>query len=145
MRIPVSWLAEYAALPADLTTEALDAALVEAGLEVEEVDDLRGRVTGPLVVGRVASIEELTEFKKPIRHCWVEVGEAEPRSVICGARNFAEGDLVVVALPGAELPGGFKIGSRKTYGRLSDGMICSARELGVSRDGWTPVQYARAW
>ncbi|MEV3935864.1 phenylalanine--tRNA ligase subunit beta [Glycomyces sp. NPDC049804] len=134
MRIPVSWLAEYAALPADLTTEALDAALVEAGLEVEEVDDLRGRVTGPLVVGRVASIEELTEFKKPIRHCWVEVGEAEPRSVICGARNFAEGDLVVVALPGAELPGGFKIGSRKTYGRLSDGMICSARELGVSDD-----------
>jgi phenylalanyl-tRNA synthetase beta chain len=132
MRIPVSWLAEYAALPADLTTEALDAALVEAGLEVEAVDDLRGRVTGPLVVGRVASIEELTEFKKPIRHCLVEVGEAEPRSIICGARNFAEGDLVVVALPGAELPGGFKIGSRKTYGRLSDGMICSARELGVS-------------
>jgi phenylalanyl-tRNA synthetase beta chain len=134
MRIPVSWLAEYAALPADLSTEALDAALVESGLEVEEVDDLRGRVTGPLVVGRVASIEELTEFKKPIRHCQVEVGEAEPRSIICGARNFNEGDLVVVALPGAELPGGFKIGSRKTYGRLSDGMICSARELGVSDD-----------
>ncbi|PRY62382.1 phenylalanine--tRNA ligase subunit beta [Glycomyces artemisiae] len=134
MRIPVSWLAEYAALPADLSTEALDAALVESGLEVEEVDDLRGRVTGPLVVGRVASIEELTEFKKPIRHCQVEVGEAEPRSIICGARNFAEGDLVVVALPGAELPGGFKIASRKTYGRLSDGMICSARELGVSDD-----------
>ncbi|MEU5870325.1 phenylalanine--tRNA ligase subunit beta [Glycomyces sp. NPDC047369] len=134
MRIPVSWLAEYAALPADLSTEALDAALVESGLEVEEVDDLRARVTGPLVVGRVASIEELTEFKKPIRHCQVEVGEAEPRSIICGARNFAEGDLVVVALPGAELPGGFKIASRKTYGRLSDGMICSARELGVSDD-----------
>ncbi|MEU6250953.1 phenylalanine--tRNA ligase subunit beta [Glycomyces sp. NPDC047010] len=134
MRIPVSWLAEYAALPADLSTEALDAALVESGLEVEEVDDLRGRVTGPLVVGRVASVEELTEFKKPIRHCQVEVGEAEPRSIICGARNFAEGDLVVVALPGAELPGGFKIASRKTYGRLSDGMICSARELGVSDD-----------
>jgi phenylalanyl-tRNA synthetase beta chain len=134
MRIPVSWLAEYAALPADLTTEALDAALVECGLEVEEVDDLRGRVTGPLVVGRVASIEELTEFKKPIRHCHVEVGEAEPRSIICGARNFAEGDLVVVALPGAVLPGGFQIASRKTYGRLSDGMICSARELGVSDD-----------
>ncbi|SDK61877.1 phenylalanyl-tRNA synthetase beta subunit [Glycomyces sambucus] len=134
MRIPVSWLAEYAALPADLSTADLDAALVECGLEVEEVDDLRARVTGPLVVGRVASIEELTEFKKPIRHCWVEVGEAEPRSIICGARNFAEGDLVVVALPGAELPGGFRIASRKTYGRLSDGMICSARELGVSDD-----------
>ncbi len=134
MRIPVSWLSEYAALPEGLTLEELDAALVDAGLEVEEVDDLRERVTGPLVVGRVASIEELTEFKKPIRHCHVEVGEDEPRSIICGARNFAEGDLVVVALPGAVLPGGFAIGSRKTYGRLSDGMICSARELGVSDD-----------
>ncbi|THV41755.1 phenylalanine--tRNA ligase subunit beta [Glycomyces buryatensis] len=134
MRIPVSWLAEYAALPADLSTADLDAALVEAGLEVEEVEDLRANVTGPLVVGRVASIVELTDFKKPIRHCQVEVGEAEPRSIICGARNFAEGDLVVVALPGAELPGGFKIASRQTYGRLSDGMICSARELGVSDD-----------
>ena len=134
MRIPVSWLSEYAALPADLTTEDLDAALVAAGLEVEEVHDLRRQVTGPLVVGRVASIEELTGFKKPIRHCQVEVGEDEPRSIICGARNFAEGDLVVVALPGSVLPGGFAIGSRKTYGRLSDGMICSARELGVSDD-----------
>jgi phenylalanyl-tRNA synthetase beta chain len=134
MRVPVSWLAEYAALPADLSTEDLDAAFIEAGLEVEEVHDLRGRVTGPLVVGRVASIDELTEFKKPIRHCYVDVGEDEPRSVICGARNFAEGDLVVVALPGAVLPGGFAIGSRKTYGRLSDGMICSGRELGVSED-----------
>lgn len=134
MRIPVSWLSEYAALPEGLSTADLDAALVDAGLEVEEVHDLRAQVTGPLVVGRVDSVEELTEFKKPIRHCHVEVGEDEPRSIICGARNFAEGDLVVVALPGAVLPGGFAIGSRKTYGRLSDGMICSARELGVSED-----------
>ncbi|MCH7230224.1 phenylalanine--tRNA ligase subunit beta [Glycomyces sp. L485] len=134
MRIPVSWLSEYAALPEGLSTAELDAALVDAGLEVEEVHDLREQVAGPLVVGRVASVEELTEFKKPIRHCHVEVGEDEPRSIICGARNFAEGDLVVVALPGAVLPGGFTIGSRKTYGRLSEGMICSARELGVSDD-----------
>ncbi|GAB3657818.1 phenylalanine--tRNA ligase subunit beta [Glycomyces tarimensis] len=134
MRIPVSWLSEYAALPEGLSTAELDTALVDAGLEVEAVHDLREQVTGPLVVGRVASIEELTEFKKPIRHCHVEVGEDEPRSIVCGARNFAEGDLVVVALPGAVLPGGFAIGSRKTYGRLSDGMICSASELGVSED-----------
>ncbi|WP_100444161.1 phenylalanine--tRNA ligase subunit beta [Glycomyces xiaoerkulensis] len=134
MRIPVSWLGEYAALPEDVTVERLDQALVDAGLEVEEVHDLREQVEGPLVVGKVASVEELTEFKKPIRHCHVEVGEDEPRSIICGATNFAEGDLVAVALPGAVLPGGFAIGSRKTYGRLSDGMICSARELGVSDD-----------
>ncbi|GLZ75226.1 phenylalanine--tRNA ligase beta subunit [Actinorhabdospora filicis] len=132
MLVSRSWLREYVAIPEGATALDIDTAFVRAGLEIEAVTDLSEAVTGPLVVGRVVSIEELTEFKKPIRHCHVEVGEAEPRSIICGARNFAEGDLVVVALPGTVLPGGFAIASRKTYGRLSDGMICSARELGVS-------------
>ena len=134
MRVPLSWLREYAAIPADTGIDVVDAALVECGLEVEEVVDLGDNVTGPLVVGRVSSIEELTEFKKPIRYCTVDVGEAEPRGIICGARNFAEGDLVVVALPTAVLPGGFTITARKTYGRISDGMIASSRELGIGDD-----------
>ena len=91
-------------------------------------------MAGPLVVGRVEEITELTEFKKPIRHCQVDVGEAAPRSIVCGATNFAVGDAVVVILPGAVLPGGFTIASRQTYGHLSDGMICSARELGLGDD-----------
>ena len=132
MRVPLSWLREYVALPDDLALADLDAALVEAGLEVEEVFDLGAKVTGPLVVARVDAIEELTGFKKPIRHCTVDVGAAEPRGIVCGARNFAEGDLVVAALPGSVLPGDFAISARKTYGRLSDGMLASARELGVS-------------
>ena len=59
------------------------------------------------------------------------MGEEKPRGIICGATNFGVGDLVVVALPGAVLPGEFAISARKTYGRISDGMICSERELGL--------------
>src|SRR5205823_1061796 len=67
---------------------------------------------------------------------WVQVGvgEGEARGVICGARNFEEGDAVVVALPGAVLPGGFTISAKPAYGWVSDGMICSARELGLGDD-----------
>src|SRR4051794_21803353 len=90
--------------------------------------------TGPLVVGKVLEIEELTGFKKAIRYTQVDVGESEPRGIVCGARNFAVGDTVVVALPGAVLPGGFEIAARTTYDHVSDGMICSVRELGLGED-----------
>ncbi|SDM33244.1 phenylalanyl-tRNA synthetase beta subunit [Geodermatophilus siccatus] len=133
MRVPTGWLAEHVDVPAGTTVEDLDTAFVRLGLEVEEVHR-PAEVTGPLVVGRVLGIEELTGFKKPIRYCQVDVGEAEPRGIVCGARNFAVGDAVVVALPGAVLPGGFEIAARKTYDRVSDGMICSVRELGVGED-----------
>jgi phenylalanyl-tRNA synthetase beta chain len=79
-------------------------------------------------------MEELTDFKKPIRAVKVDVGEAEPRDIVCGATNFAVGDLVVVALPGTTLPGDFTITARKTYGRTSDGMICSTAELNLGTD-----------
>ncbi|MGR6963864.1 phenylalanine--tRNA ligase subunit beta [Geodermatophilus sp. URMC 61] len=140
MRVPIGWLAEHVDVPADTTVEDLDAAFIRLGLEVEEVHRA-AEVTGPLVVGRVLEIEELTGFKKPIRYCQVDVGEEagaeggrDVRGIVCGARNFAVGDAVVVALPGAVLPGGFAIASRKTYDRVSDGMICSVRELGVGDD-----------
>ncbi len=132
MRVPISWLREYAELPADATARDIAARLVAAGLEVERIDELGADLTGPLVVGKVLAIEELTEFKKPIRYCQVDIGNPEPQNIICGAPNFAEGDLVVVILPGGILPGGFEIGARKTYGRISEGMICSERELGMS-------------
>ncbi|HZB21777.1 MAG TPA: phenylalanine--tRNA ligase subunit beta, partial [Blastococcus sp.] len=133
MRVPIGWLAEYVDVPAGTSVEDLDTAFVRLGLEVEEIHR-RDEVTGPLVVGRVLEIEELTQFKKPIRFCQVDVGETEPRGIVCGARNFAVGDTVVVALPGAVLPGGFEIAARTTYDHVSDGMICSVRELGVGDD-----------
>ncbi|MFF0435870.1 phenylalanine--tRNA ligase subunit beta [Streptomyces sp. NPDC004327] len=139
MRVPLSWLREYVDLPSTETGRDVQAKLVSAGLEVETVEQLGAGLTGPLVVGKVLTIEELTEFKKPIRFCTVDVGQAngtgEPQEIICGARNFAEGDKVVVALPGAVLPGDFRIAERKTYGRVSKGMICSGDELGMGDDG----------
>ncbi|MBV9059294.1 MAG: phenylalanine--tRNA ligase subunit beta [Pseudonocardiales bacterium] len=136
MRIPVSWLRDHAQLPEDdaaPTADQIADAFVRAGLEVEAVHHL-GPVTGPLVVGRVTEIEELAGFAKPIRYCLVDDGEPAPRGVVCGATNFAVGDLVVLARPGTVLPGGVTIGARTTYGRTSDGMICSAAELGLGDD-----------
>ena len=136
MRVAQSWLTEVlqrATPDWSVTPEELDAGFVRVGLEVEEVDHL-AHIDGPLVVGRVQQITVLTDFKKPIRFCQVDVGEPETRGIICGATNFAEGELVVVALPGVVLPGGFAITARKTYGHTSDGMICSVAELGVGSD-----------
>ncbi|NUT97592.1 MAG: phenylalanine--tRNA ligase subunit beta [Saccharothrix sp.] len=133
MRIPVTWLVENLEFPETPTPEQLAEAFVRIGLEVEDVHQL-GPVTGPLVAGRVMEIKELTEFKKPIRYCQVEVGPDQVNGIVCGASNFVEGDTVVVALPGAVLPGDFAITPRKTYGHVSEGMICSARELGLGDD-----------
>ncbi|MDT0398231.1 MULTISPECIES: phenylalanine--tRNA ligase subunit beta [Streptomyces] len=139
MRIPLSWLREYVDLPATETGRDVQAKLISAGLEVETVEHLGADLKGPLVVGQVLTIEELEGFKKPIRFCTVNVGQAngtgEPQEIVCGARNFAVGDKVVVVLPGATLPGGFSISARKTYGKTSHGMICSADELGMGDDG----------
>lgn len=140
MRVAQSWLTEIIRRTTpdwSVTPEELDAGFVRVGLEVEEVDKLRrvpGSVPKPLVVGRVAEITELTEFKKPIRFCKVDIGNPELQEIICGARNFAVGDLVVVVLPGGVLPGGFEITARKTYGHVSNGMICSVAELGIGKD-----------
>ncbi|MFI0774331.1 phenylalanine--tRNA ligase subunit beta [Streptomyces sp. NPDC021212] len=139
MRVPLSWLREYVDLPAGETGRDVQAKLVAAGLEVETVEQLGAGLKGPLVVGQVLAIEELEGFKKPIRYCQVDVAQAngtgEPQNIVCGARNFAVGDKVVVVLPGAELPGGFAISARKTYGKTSEGMICSGEELGMGDDG----------
>jgi phenylalanyl-tRNA synthetase beta chain len=138
MRVPLSWLREYVELPAGTTGRDVQAKLISAGLEVETVEQLGAGLQGPLVVGEVLTIEELEGFKKPIRFCTVDVGKAngtgEPQEIVCGARNFAVGDKVVVILPGGVLPGDFRISARKTYGRVSHGMICSARELGMGED-----------
>jgi phenylalanyl-tRNA synthetase beta chain len=132
VHVPMAWLSDHVELPDGLTAQQLADALVRVGLEVERVDAAADSMSGPILVGRVVSYaDEPQKNGKTIRWCSVDVGEGEPRGVVCGAHNFAAGDLVVVALPGATLPGGFVITARKTYGHVSDGMICSVRELGI--------------
>ncbi|MCS5733180.1 phenylalanine--tRNA ligase subunit beta [Herbiconiux daphne] len=142
MRVPISWLAEYVDLPAGASIDDIHAALVKVGLEEEGSHDFD--LSGPIVVGQVLEfVEEPQSNGKTIRWCQVRVapegelaadGGADVHGIVCGARNFFIGDKVVVTLPGAVLPGGFAIAARKTYGHLSDGMIASARELGLGDD-----------
>jgi phenylalanyl-tRNA synthetase beta chain len=130
MRIPISWLREYVAVPAASTGDDILAALVAVGFEEEDVHT--SGVSGPVVVGQVLALTPEPQTNgKTINWCSVDVGEPEPRGIVCGAHNFAVGDKVVVTLPGAVLPGPFPIAARKTYGHVSDGMIASVRELGI--------------
>ncbi len=131
MKLPMSWLRDYVELP-DVNARDVAERLTAAGLQVERVDRLGEGIEG-VVVARVTDIEELTEFKKPIR--WVTLDDGrDRRQVICGATNFGVGDRVAYARPPASLPGGFTIEAREAYGHTSDGMICSGRELGISDD-----------
>ena len=149
MRIPLSWLREYAAVPADATAEDVMAELVKVGLEEEDVHRPTDELTGPIVVGQVLSlVKEPQSNGKTINWCEVRVvpeGAAQTltgdgidpsgvQGIVCGAHNFVEGDKVVVTLPGAVLPGDFRISPRKTYGHVSAGMIASVRELGIGDD-----------
>ncbi|GAA1059881.1 phenylalanine--tRNA ligase subunit beta [Agromyces bracchium] len=142
MRVPLSWLAEYVDLPPGTSLEDVHAALVRVGLEEEDVHTFD--LQGPIVVGEVLEfVEEPQSNGKTIRWCHVRVapdgeqaadGGDAVHGIVCGARNFFVGDKVVVTLPGSVLPGPFPIAARKTYGHVSDGMIASARELGLGDD-----------
>ena len=133
MRVPISWLREFVDVPLDVTPEQVHAALVSVGFEEETVHGFG--LSGPIVVGQVLEFTpEPQSNGKTINWCQVDVGESEPRGIVCGAHNFAVGDKVVVSLPGAVLPGPFPIAARTTYGHVSDGMIASARELGLGEE-----------
>ena len=132
MKIPMSWIKEFVDVPADTSLETLEDAFVKVGFEIESIQVLGADLIGPLVIAQVKEIEELVGHKKPIRYVGLDCGEGKTRYVICGATNFVVDDLIVAALPGAVLPGNFEISARETYGKTSNGMICSARELGIS-------------
>src|ERR671919_1796197 len=129
MRVPLSWLAEH--VDVDVPAATLAERLTFAGIEVETIhrvgDDLAGIVT--------ARVLEVSQHPDADRLVLVRIDAGgEDRSVVCGARNFAPGDVVPWAAPGAKLPGGIEVGRRTVRGAVSDGMLASARELGVFDD-----------
>ncbi|NEG95706.1 phenylalanine--tRNA ligase subunit beta [Bifidobacterium sp. SMB2] len=138
--IDIDWLKDHVEVPEGLTYEQLAKDLVRVGLEEEEIH--QSQVTGPIVVGYVVdATPEPQKNGKTINWCHVDVGDEYndvdengnkvPRGIVCGAPNMAAGEKVVVTLPGAVLPGDFRIEPRKTYGHISDGMCASERELGL--------------
>lgn len=158
--IDIDWLREHVETAQDLTVEQLAQDLVRVGLEEEAIH--ASQLTGPIVVGYVVdATPEPQKNGKTINWCHVDVGDEYnevdeqgnkvPRGIVCGAPNMAAGEKVVVTLPGAVLPGDFRIEPRKTYGHISAGMCASERELGLgdSHDGiillrnygFTPEEY----
>jgi phenylalanyl-tRNA synthetase beta chain len=130
MKLPLRWLEEY--LEEVPPVAILVDRLVMAGLEVESVCGPRLRTGDPVVVGRIAQIERHPNADR-LSICSVEDG-SDLRRIVCGASNVAVGAHVVVALPGATLPGGLTIRRTKIRGQESHGMICSATELGLWED-----------
>ncbi|MHB8511381.1 MAG: phenylalanine--tRNA ligase subunit beta [Actinomycetota bacterium] len=131
MRVPLSWLREFVSIEASI--EELAARLSMLGLSVEEIIRT-GEGIVDVRVGQVLEVRDHPSSNKPLVLVKADVGEPEPLDIVCGARNFKAGDLVPVAVPGARLPNGMQIVKRKLAGETSNGMLCSARELGVSDD-----------
>ena len=130
MRAPLSWLRDFAQFPGDVGV--LRAALDDLGLVVEGIEYV-GEGLADVVVSRVLEISAIKGADK-IRRVLVDAGLDEPVEIVCGAHNFEVGDRVPLAPVGAILPGGFEIGQRKMKGVVSNGMLCSGSELGLSDD-----------
>ena len=133
MRVPVSWLREYVSF--DMPVAELGELLSLTGTKLEALHR-RGVPAAALEnfrIGRVVSRDQHPNADR-LSLCQVDVGEGEPRQIVCGASNFAAGDTVAVALPGAVLPDGTKLKKAKLRGVESDGMMLSERELELSSE-----------
>ncbi|HEU5066373.1 MAG TPA: phenylalanine--tRNA ligase subunit beta [Gaiellaceae bacterium] len=135
MRVPISWLRDYVPIEMPLeelaTRVSISTAEVE-GIERRGVPDENGNL-GLFRVGKVLEAEKHPNADR-LQLCKVDVGEGEPRQIVCGAWNFGAGATVAVALPGAKLPGGLELEQRKVRGELSDGMILAEDEIHLGTD-----------
>ncbi len=130
MRVPLSWLREF--VDVDLTPEALAERLTLLGMEVKGIvrwgEDWRN-----VVVGELLSVERHPRADR-LSLTRVTTGDGEPLEIVCGATNIAAGQRVPVALPGAVLPGDRRIERTEKMGVVSNGMLCSGDELGLTAD-----------
>jgi phenylalanyl-tRNA synthetase beta chain len=131
MRAPVSWLRAYCDPP--ISTEEAGRALNDAGIELERIERVGVGAPEGFVIGRVLSAERHPNADR-LSVCVVDDGSGEPRTIVCGAPNVAAGQTVAVALPGAVMPGGAKLGEAKLRGVKSSGMILAEDEVGVGED-----------
>lgn len=134
MKISHRWLQEFVSLPAsEWTPQRVQKVLTDLGLEVEDIVDMSSVLQG-FVVGRVLDKQPHPKADK-LSVCSVDVGQNEPKTIVCGAKNVAAGQTVPVALVGAVVPSaGFAIEERPLRGVISQGMICSQAELGLGED-----------
>lgn len=135
MRVPVSWLRDYVPLEmplAELADRLSVSSAVVAAIEARGVADEGGNL-GLFRVGRVLEAAKHPNADR-LQLTAVDVGEDQPRSIVCGAWNFGAGATVAVALPGAVLPNGLTLERRKVRGEVSDGMILSEDEVGLGED-----------
>jgi phenylalanyl-tRNA synthetase beta chain len=130
VKVPLSWLGDFA--PVEGSPGELADVLNRIGLIVEGIIE-PGREIGGVRTVRVLAVEPHPNADKLVL-VDIDPGDGETHRVVCGARNFKAGDILPWAPPGAELPGGFRLERRKIRGEVSDGMLCSARELGISDD-----------
>src|SRR5919109_92458 len=135
MRVPLTWLHEYVSIdvPAEELAERVNISIAEVErLTRRGVPDEDGNF-GYFRVGRVVAADKHPNADR-LQLCRVDVGEPEPRQIVCGAWNFGEGATVAVALPGALLPDGRRLERAQLRGTVSDGMILSERELELGTD-----------
>jgi phenylalanyl-tRNA synthetase beta chain len=131
VKFSLSWLKRY--IEIDKSPDEIEEALNLSGLEVEGVATLGVPQLEKVVVGEIITREQHPNADR-LSVCEVKTGETELHHIVCGAQNFQTGDRVPVALPGAILPGNFKIKKSKLRGVKSEGMMCSARELNLGDD-----------
>jgi phenylalanyl-tRNA synthetase beta chain len=129
MNVSYQWLNKYIDL-SGYTAEELAEKMTRGGIEIDSVESRNKGVTG-VVVGYVKSKEKHPDADK-LNVCKVDVGTGEELQIVCGAKNVDAGQLVPVAVIGAKLPGDFNIKRAKLRGVESQGMICSAKELGLN-------------